>query len=323
MALEISELVSDAWNATWRHRRLWLLGFLAGNATGTCSGGGNLPGSFPTSDSEDPFSELIPPGPEGAQLAEALQQLMPVLAGLAVGLAVLLLVLGIISIAAQGGVIASGVAAFERSPVSAGAAWRRGWRLFWRMAGMWLLYVLIALALAGLTLGPALMGVMRGTLAPAELVASAPGGILVLVLLSTILGVVVAYAQRAIVVDDAGPVQAIAMSLGLIRRELLNTLLVWVIGLALSIGAGIAIVVGALLLLIPFGIVIAIGVALAGANLGILGIPLAVVAFVVWLAAILVAAAAVNTYLWHYWTLAYLRLTGRGAPRESVIGAPA
>ena len=33
-----------------------------------------------------------------------------------------------------------------------------------------------------------------------------------------------------------------------------------------------------------------------------------------WTGVLLVAAAALNTYQWHYWTLAYLRLTGRALP---------
>jgi hypothetical protein len=104
----------------------------------------------------------------------------------------------------------------------------------------------------------------------------------------------------------------------MIRARLGATLLTWLIGLALSIGGGIGLFLGVLVLALP--------ALLIGAILGFLaslgGVPflpvmftvLGVLAFI----GLMVGAAALHTYLWHYWTLAYLRL----APAEPAL-APA
>ena len=40
MDLEYGALIRDAWQTTWRHRFLWILGLFAGGAVGVSFGGG-------------------------------------------------------------------------------------------------------------------------------------------------------------------------------------------------------------------------------------------------------------------------------------------
>ena len=79
----------------------------------------------------------------------------------------------------------------------------------------------------------------------------------------------------------------------------------------LSIGAGIAVFLVALVLVLPLG---ALGVAIFYATGAIVSIPLAayaVVAVLVLLLAMWGVGGIANAFFWSYWTLIYLRLTGR------------
>jgi hypothetical protein len=115
--------------------------------------------------------------------------------------------------------------------------------------------------------------------------------------------IVVTFAQRAIAVEDLGPVGALGAGLRLLRGHLGESLLAWLIALALGFGAGPAVfVLGG----------VGVGVwAVAGLSAPTVGY--GVLAGLVLLAALLVVVGVANTFLWNYWTLAYLRLTGQAA----------
>src|SRR5205814_996850 len=95
--------------------------------------------------------------------------------------------------------------------------------------------------------------------------------------------------------------------------------ILWLISAALGIGGGIVLVIGLLLSAIPgliVGGILSIILNAAGAE----GIPalIGVVVLVV-LVAGFVGGAILNTFLWNYWTLGYLRLTRPPV----VVAAPA
>jgi hypothetical protein len=90
-----------------------------------------------------------------------------------------------------------------------------------------------------------------------------------------------------------------------------DSLLTWLVNLGLAFAAAIAIVMALLGALVLLGGIGAIFFAVAGFTaptvvyIGFGGI--------VFIAAVLTLAGIANAFFWTYWTLAYLRLTGRAA----------
>ena len=123
------------------------------------------------------------------------------------------------------------------------------------------------------------------------------------------LSVVVAFAQRAIAVEDVGPLASLHSGWRLLRAHLRESALLWLLNVGLAIGAGLA---AGLLALVLAAVLMGGGMllyAVVGMDTGV--IAYAAVGCLAMLVALLLAAAVVNTFFWSYWTLAYLRLSGR------------
>jgi hypothetical protein len=101
--------------------------------------------------------------------------------------------------------------------------------------------------------------------------------------------IVVAFAQRAIAVTCT---------------HLGESLLTWLVNVAFALATSIALVMGVLGVLVVPGGVGALAFALAGLSAP----PLAFVGFI---AAVLTMVGVANTFFRSFWTLAYLRLSGR------------
>jgi hypothetical protein len=310
--VDFGQLLGGAWQITWRERQLWIVGFFAGSASGTCTTGFNS--SVP---SNQDFS--IPPGLSRAdldQLQATLREALPLLIGLSVVLLVIYVAFWLLSVACRGAVISGGAEAASGAHVSLGQAWRSGTRAFGRLFGLdllWLVAWLIVLGLVGLYA----LSVVRGQAVESInwlSVLIGLGSVLALLgIIASVLSVVIAYAQRSIVLDGAGPIDGLSAGFGIARRELGSSVILWLVSLVLSIGGGIALVIGLLIAALPAALVgglLSIIINAAGGS----GIPaLIVTVAVVLIVGLLVGAAALNTFLWHFWTLGYLRLA-RPAP---------
>ena len=308
--MDVNDVISAAWRITLRHRGLWLLGLLAGTAAAQCTGGLPSPG--------------VPPGPDGMSLEDLLGQLPPgaeaqaleIVRGLLIALAVvvvpIVVVFWLLSIACKAALIVGGREATLEQSASLGAAWRGGLRAFGRLFTLELLVGLLALLVVGV-IGLAFVSASGGMQQPLNferLLTLVFGGLALSALVSlgaSLLSVLVAYAQRAVVLDQVGPIQGLQVAFGLARREPLLNLLLWVVSLAFSIAGAIGLVLGVLLVTLVallVGFVLAIPFFLTG-DAGpsvIISVTLAAI-----VAAIIVGVAILNTFMWHYWTLAYLR----------------
>jgi hypothetical protein len=141
-------------------------------------------------------------------------------------------------------------------------------------------------------------------IAPAVVV----GFILVLagIVAGIVVSIVVPYAQRAIAVQDVGPIGALRDGWRVLREHPGSSLLVWLIDIALSIGSALVITMAMLLTVLVLGL----------PALGLWGafawttptIAYLAIAGVVALAILLTLSSVANTFIWSYWTLAYLRL---------------
>ena len=132
----------------------------------------------------------------------------------------------------------------------------------------------------------------------------------VLAVIALGLSIVVVFAQRAIAVENVGPIDALRSGWQLARAHLGESLLTWLINIGLAIataltasfalGSGLVALGGIGWALFSFAGWTAPTVAYIG--LGGLAV----------LALMLTFAGIANAFFWTYWTLAYLRLSGRG-----------
>jgi hypothetical protein len=249
--MDYGALMRDAWATTWRFRFLWILGGLAG-ATGSTLGMGRS--SLPAFGQDQLTTEL------GTWLVAA-----------AVGV----VLLGVVSVFARGGITQATIDIEYGQASSLMSAWRAGVRWFWRFLGLLaMLGVLaasvVAIAVVSVT-GLGAFGVLVATL---------------VLTIGAIASVVLAYAERAIVTRDLGVLAAIRYGWWLFREHLSASLLAWVVSVGLSAA---------------FGMFAALSVP------GLLAAASAP-AFVMGLGLLVLLVAIGNTFFWSYWTLIYLRL---------------
>ena len=312
--MEFGALIGESWRATWRYRSLWVLGFLAGGAGGSCSlnSGGGPPGGADglPADVQESFGQV------GELIAANLGLVIGAfLVAVAIGLA--LFVAGFI---AQGGMAAATVDLAQGRETSLRDAWRAGLRLVWRYVGLWLALIVIAIiaALIAAALVAAVVGVgFVGSQAEGGggvalaiglgLVVGLP--LLIAVVVGAIaLSIVFTYAQRLVYAEDVGPMAALGRGWRLLREHKGQSALVWLVSVVLGIGAGI---VGAIVFVPIVAVFAGIGFATYAAS-GEIGASLIAIAALGLLVLFLVGAlfsGIVNTFFWHYWTRAFLRLT--------------
>ena len=244
--------------------------------------------------------------------------------GLIVGAMVLLMVLGLamvtLSLIAQGGLTGATADFATGHPSSLRRALRTGLHHFWRYVGLWLLLgatvmVIGALIAAFVALVVGLAAVAQQAawvIAPAVLV----GLILVVagVAAGVVASIVVPFAQRAIAVQDIGPLAALRDGWQVLRSHPGASLLVWLLNIGLTMAAGLAITVAMI------GALLVLGIPAAGLwalfELSAPTVVYGVFAALVGLAVLLNLIAVANTFFWSYWTLAYLRLHGENEIRE-------
>jgi hypothetical protein len=135
--------------------------------------------------------------------------------------------------------------------------------------------------------------------------------IVVVVGLAIALSIAVAYAQRVVVVEDVGFLAAVTRGWQVLRANLGSSLLTWLINLGLTIGAELAVGVA---MAVVLGLLVGIGLAI-WSLIGFSTVTAVYVALgtIVAFALFWGMEAIVHTFLWSYWTLAYLRLTGSSA----------
>lgn len=312
--MDYGSTIRKAWQLTWRHRFLWILGLFVPSATGTWwAGGGGRSGAptvtVPASDISSLPPDLNQPLVEAGRWLTANWLLIVLVIGFAIliGLAML-----VASLVAQGGMVHATAALARGEPMRAGIAWRRGLALAWRYLGLTLLIAAVVI----------MISIVAGALAAAVGFAGSgepvlPRIALMIVLLAALFIIVLpfgialmiatTFAQRAIAIENRGPLEALRQGLQLLRAHLGTSALAWLITVGLSLGAGLAIILSLTGLLVVLG----------GLGLGLYlstGVSAALIAYgvVAGLATIAVAwvlSAIANTFFWTFWTLVYLHLT--------------
>lgn len=310
--MNYGELIKSAFWISLRNRYLWFFGFFAGGSSLNFSG--SIPNGGGNFDSDpggsDFFSALA------LQSGNPFDNIALIVGIIAVAL-LLALVFVFFALVSQGGLAAS-VAAVDRGEGRRfSSTFRSGVSNFWRVLGYYVLLFLISMAFL-LVIGVPLALLVAGIFFATESLGARIGfvvlvafvGILLLIAVFVPLSIIGQFALRRIVLDREGVLGSIGSGYRLFRQNLGRSLLVWLIGIGLALGVGIALLIaGAIVGLILFLPTIALGIA----GYSTAAIVTGSVAALILIPLLLVATGAVGTFNHAYWTLAYLRLTSRDA----------
>jgi hypothetical protein len=312
--MEYGKLIRDAWTITWRYRFLWVLGLLAGGAVGlpSLSGSGvRTGGTEPPPVRPSDFDQFNPAVAATVQdvttWAMANVGLLIALAG---ALTLVVLALAIVSLIAQGGMAEATAELATGHTTSFGRAWGAGVHLFWRYLLLWLVLGVIA-AIVGAVVAAVIaaavgLGIAIGPpVAAITFVLAAAVGLAVALAMS----IVIAFAQRAIAVENAGPIESLQSGWRLMRAHLGDSLMTWLINVGLALASGVAFMAGLFAVILVLGGIGAMLFALVGLTTSF--VVYAGFGSLVLLAVVLTMIGIANAFFWNYWTLAYLRLSGR------------
>ncbi len=317
--MDHGKVLARAWNTTWRWKILWVLGFLA--ALG--SGGGNVNYRFSSQAKNFTFPEIAP----GWIPLLAIAGIVAVLIGIA---------FWVISTIATGGLIAGVQQVEDEGSTGFRRAWRVGVQKFWSLLGIRLLIFLAGLVAAAIVVGIFVVfggiGVLSAGRGNGEGIAAAFGSMAfcfiplccVFAIVSLVLSQVVLYAFRAVVLEDMGAIDAIGRGWEVLKDNLGNTVIFWLIFLV--IGIGFAIVFGgiALAAFLPF-ITRFTGFPPSSVSPTVISYVITgLVAFVVMLV-LLLTTSIMQVFTSATWTLAYREFMHMEAPRvppETVAPIP-
>jgi hypothetical protein len=343
--MDYGALISRAFRVVRQNRALWVLGFLAAlGGVGGSSGNFNfnLPSNIFDGSSSPSTSPSLPPGtfPELPGSFDGLAE--SGLIAIALAVCCVFLVLGLvfwaIGLAANGGLIAGTNQVEEEGSTRFGYGWKSGASKLTSFIGMRIVLAIPDVILTVLIIGIVVAALIStGVLTAIGSANSAGGGeefvgillaalggvvcfVIPLVLVSVVLNVLIGgtkmFGDRAIMLNEAGAMDAIRQGWTLFRGNFVS---VMVMGLILWV---ISLIVGFVLLFIS-GLVLAPSIVLLiaqaansdGSGMGALAGPIALLIGSIFVAVIIgsVINALVVAFRAALWTLVYRQFTGRGA----------
>ncbi|GAB4578724.1 MAG: hypothetical protein Fur0022_14600 [Anaerolineales bacterium] len=319
--MDFGEVLSKAWQITWKYKVLWIFGILAGcggqagnnfnfqgNGSGSGPGSSGGPGNFP-----------LPAGLQ--QLLNAVERWLNGLSDIEAALLIGGMMLVVLTLAAISIVLSTigriglvqGTLEGDRgiASLSFGDLMGRVRPYFWRVLGLNLvlagMIILIVIVFAAIIIFSTAATLGLGVLCIIPLLC-------LLVPLGWIVGIITEQAYIALMVDNLGIMDALHRGWQLFRENIGNMLLM---GLILGIGGlivGYIVALPFLLIVMPVVFGFITGTAKAVQS----GLLIAGLCFVVYLPVLLILSGMVQTYIASAWTLTYLRLS---RPRQIAMEA--
>ncbi len=254
--MDYGKVLSRGWSITWRWKILWVLAFLS--ALG--SGGPNWnPINYQFTDVD--LRGWDWPGMWRWEWQEAWPAV--VLGVLALAL-VIGLALWVVSIFAQGGLIAGVRQVEEEGSTSFRRAWRAGAPHFWSLLVVRLIFILGGFLLAALLFAAIVAIALATGVSVAHRAAPGVAGPLFAMLAccfiplcclvipaAALVYLIMTYADRAIVLENKGAVQGLARAWEVFRRNVGPSLLLLLIYVGIGLGVGIAIGLVLLVIAVP------------------------------------------------------------------------
>ena len=318
--MDFGKLIGDTWRLIWRHKFLWFFGLFAGGSSSF--GGGNFnfsSGSYDESPSGNRRNQADDAGQEIIDWVNAHMTLVIVLIAAFITLGVLF---WLWSIVCRGAVIGSARDVCQKQGISFKTAFSRGRESFGRLL-LFDLFLLLLIVCLIIIIAAVVMFIIF-----LLMVAHTAGAVILSVLGLWLLvffafslgylacctiwfvpwifiGIIMNYATRAVVLEGLRPMAAFRRGWRVMKDNLGQTMLMYLVNLGLSIGSGIAILLAVGLSAIPS--IIAWILAYSQdwpMNLIIVASALMIIP----LTMIILTAAAVNTYFTSFWTIGYDKL---------------
>ena len=301
--MDYAELLKSAWQITWRHKYLWVLGLFA-------LGGGGGPLSCSSNFNSGTSSDLHIGTFDWADFFSRNRGTLVALAGVAVLLGI---VWAILSLITEAGLIAGVDDRLRgRSDTSLATSWRAGLGAFWRLLGLVLLVGIVVVLVLGILLALIVVPLIIAGTGNHDASLTAIGATVLFALFLFVLSlpvlivlqIVVNWAFRSLVLEQAGVFASLRAGWRLFRRNVGKSLVVWVLSIGLMIGLGLALALPVIVVGIPIALLIAGSGHASGPTL-IAGL-LSVGALALVVGGIV--KAVTTTYFSSYWTIAWRRI---------------
>lgn len=320
--VDFSRLIGDTWRLVWRHKFLWFFGLFAGGSSSF--GGGNFnfsTDSYDDSPSGNGRGQVDDTGQEILDWVNAHLTLVIILVAAVITLFVLLWLWSVIC---RGAVIGSARDVRQKRSINFKSAFARGRESFGRLLLFDLFLFLLGICLF-IIIAAAVLFILLLVFV-ADTAGSVILSILGLWLLALIVfglgylscctiwfvpwiffGVIINYATRAVVLEGLRPMAAFRRGWRVMMDNLGQTMLMFLISLGLSIGAGIAIVLAVGLSSVPS---IIAWILAYNQDWPLSLIIVASALMIIPIVLMILVAAAMNTYFTSYWTIGYDKLAG-------------
>ena len=335
--MDYGRLITRSFQVMWRYRALWLFGILLalfGGGSANFNVGNYNVGSGDFRRRDGGFSPNLPPN---------FGQVLVVIIAAAVCIALILALLSIILRLVSRGALVGLVAELEKDQTIPTV--RRGFRIgadrFKSLLGIALIVnvplFVVSLVLILVAAVPLIASILpligrAGGRTPNELIAVVITGalgsvalfccvILFLILIQLVVTPFYEFFIRVSVIAKRGAMDSIREGYRIVRANLGNTIILYILLIAIAIGFGILMIPVSLILIgIPVGIGIALGIAMNSAVPGIiaglvLGIPMLLI--------LLFIGGLYRVFESTLWTEAYLAMTAPPAPAPAVNQVPA
>ena len=294
--MDISAIFKRAWEITWKHKGLWLLGILANCSSGssqTSSNAGSVPqyniggGEFPQID------HWLQSVPEGTWIA----------IGIAVigGLVLLALIFWALAAIGNGGLIAGFHMAETGETVTLASAFQQGFSFFWKLLAIQLILGLASMVvILPVVFGGALLSILTLGIG---LICFLPL-ICLLIPLGIALSIYTLLTQIALIVEELDIVAAFQRAWDVFRSNLGEVILM---GLILGVGGfvvGLILAIPFILMVLPF----ITGLIVDTEASTIAGLSMTLVGILFYMPVLLLASGIMRTFITGSWTLTYRSL---------------
>jgi hypothetical protein len=292
--MDYGNLLSRAWQLTWKHKVLWIFGILAGIG----GGGANFNFGFGGPSGRTPAGTGSPLPPDIQNQLSRPETLAIILAAGCVifVIGIVLLILGIIG---RGGLIGGIKLAADNNSVTFREAWSVGTHYFWRMLGISLVLVVPAIVIAVVFGGVAILtlGIALICLLP----------LLCLIIPALILlGIIAHFAQFAVVLEDLGVLDSYRRGWAILKSNLGNIIVVGIIVIIIEVIVSLVLVLPMLVIVVPTAIAFLLG----GNQPNFAALAVGGVALVCYLPIAIVLGGILHTWSTAVWTLLYRQVTG-------------
>lgn len=313
--MNIGDILTKAWQITWKYKILWIFGILASCVEGSGGGNGGGGGSSGVDGSRFNGEDLGLPLESWIQEAVRYfenferqpEQYVGLIAVILMGLCVLWLVAIALGTMGRIGLIKGALLADrEAESISFVELWQESSRHFWQVISLWLIlwlasFIVAVILMLILATGAVLtMGLLVACLLPL---------LCLLIPLLWLLNLVFEQATIAIIKEERGVMDALQRAWELIRANIGSYILMALILFVLQFALGLIISLPILLVALPalLGLFIGSGDSIR-TTLIISGL-----CFVVYMPVLIVLGGILRTYIWTAWTLTFSRLSDKPA----------